>query len=192
MAVIAPIVIKRLSEENFHDVDKCDGTFLVDSELAVYTRGGLIEYDIVAVDPYKKRYVADISRDLRAYIDNIKGAVYLAYIEDKVCGQMILSLNWNNFALIEDLEVDVDFRRQGVGQGLLEQAKVWAKGMKLAGVTLETQNNNVPACLFYKRSGFDLCGFDRNLYKGMNPHTNEIALYWYHVFNEGDVSGVQP
>jgi streptothricin acetyltransferase len=44
---------------------------------------------------------------------------------------------------------------------------------------LETQNDNVPACLFYERCGFTLAGFDRNLYRALRPDTEEIALYWY-------------
>jgi ribosomal protein S18 acetylase RimI-like enzyme len=47
---------------------------------------------------------------------------------------------------------------------------------------LETQNNNLPACRFYEHCGFTLSGFDRNLYKGINKDTEEIALYWYLLF----------
>ena len=185
MTKIAPIIIKRLSKANFRDVDQCDGTFLIDSELVLSAKQGQIIYDIVEIEPYKKRYVPEKNRNLRAYINSDKGVVYLAYIEEKVCGQMIISAHWNNFALIEDLEVDVDFRRQGVAAGLIMQAKTWAKVMGLAGVTLETQNNNVAACKFYQRCGFELRGFDNDLYKGMNPQTREIALFWYYVF-KGD------
>jgi hypothetical protein len=32
---------------------------------------------------------------------------------------------------------------------------------------LETQQINVVACLFYRRCGFELDGFDRNLYRGL-------------------------
>jgi RimJ/RimL family protein N-acetyltransferase len=47
---------------------------------------------------------------------------------------------------------------------------------------LETQDNNVPACRLYARCGFQLRGFDTHLYKGDDPSTDEIALYWYLVF----------
>jgi ribosomal protein S18 acetylase RimI-like enzyme len=55
----------------------------------------------------------------------------------------------------------------------------WAKTKLLAGIMLETQNNNVAACRFYERCGFKLGGFDRYLYKGISKNTEEIALYWY-------------
>jgi streptothricin acetyltransferase len=47
---------------------------------------------------------------------------------------------------------------------------------------LETQNINVAACLFYQRCGFTLGGFDRYLYRGLDPSTEEVALYWYLLF----------
>ena len=48
---------------------------------------------------------------------------------------------------------------------------------------LETQNINVAACLFYARCGFVLGGYDRFLYRGLTPETDEIALYWYLIFD---------
>jgi streptothricin acetyltransferase len=47
---------------------------------------------------------------------------------------------------------------------------------------LETQNTNVAACLFYRRCGFELGGFDRFLYHAIHPDSDEIALYWYMFF----------
>jgi hypothetical protein len=47
---------------------------------------------------------------------------------------------------------------------------------------LETQDDNVPACTLYQSCGFVLDGFDRNVYKAINPNTKETALYWYLIF----------
>ena len=44
---------------------------------------------------------------------------------------------------------------------------------------VETQNNNVAACKLYERCGFRLSGFDQDLYRGQDPETTEIALFWY-------------
>jgi ribosomal protein S18 acetylase RimI-like enzyme len=74
------------------------------------------------------------------------------------------------------------YRRQGVGRVLLQQAIQWASDKQLAGVMLETQNNNVGGCRLYESCGFELGGFDRCLYQGINPGTDEIALYWYYPF----------
>ena len=69
-----------------------------------------------------------------------------------------------------------------MGRALLQHAVAWARERQLAGVMLETQNNNVAACRLYESCGFQLGGFDRYLYKGLHPDTDEIALYWYLLF----------
>ena len=71
---------------------------------------------------------------------------------------------WNKFAYIEELSVDTEFRGKGLGRALLTCAIDWAKRQGFPGVTLETQDNNVPACMLYEKSGFVLTGFD--LYAG--------------------------
>lgn len=195
--VISPIIIKRIVEENFVDVDRCDGTFLIDNELELFLQEGVLSFTIRPVNPYTKRYVPEPGRNLSAYVSGQKGAIYLAYIDEKVCGQMIVSRNWNNLAIIEELEVDKDFRRQGVGAGLVAQAILWAKEHNLPGIMLETQSNNVSACLFYQRCGFQLRGFDDSLYKSilMSKESKEssslkaeIALYWYYFFDDEGVA----
>ena len=175
----SPIRVKGISLENLSDCDKCDGTFLVDSELVLSVENDIVSYGVVPIDPYKKRYVADKNRDLSAYIGNPRGNVYLAYVGEQVVGQMIIYINWNGFCLIEDLEVDVNWRRQGVGTALIQQAILWTRKNKLPGIMLETQNNNVPACVLYEKNGFVLGGYDKNLYKAIDPQTREIALFWY-------------
>jgi streptothricin acetyltransferase len=61
----------------------------------------------------------------------------------------------------------------------------WARGGGYPGLMLETQDINVAACRFYASLGFKLGGFDRYLYKAEMPGTDEIALYWYLLFEEG-------
>jgi ribosomal protein S18 acetylase RimI-like enzyme len=47
---------------------------------------------------------------------------------------------------------------------------------------LETQNNNVRACYFYESCGFRIGGFDNLLYRGLDPDTDEVAIYFYFQF----------
>jgi hypothetical protein len=43
-----------------------------------------------------------------------------------------------------------------IGRALIDRAIDWAKDRELPGLMLETQNDNVPACLFYERCGSPL------------------------------------
>jgi hypothetical protein len=46
----------------------------------------------------------------------------------------------------------------------MDRAVSWANEQGLPGIRLETQSNNVGACRFYERYGFELAGYDRHLY----------------------------
>ncbi len=175
------ITLQQLDEQNFHDVNRCDGTFTVDSRLVVFAENDIIRYTIVNVPPYQKRYPPE-ELDYPTYLHHPDKAIFCAYADGQLAGQVIVRKYWNRFAHIDDIVVDVSFRRQGVGRALLQHAVAWARDRQLAGVMLETQNNNVVACRLYESCGFQLGGFDRCLYQGLQPGTDEIALYWYLLF----------
>lgn len=175
------IEIRELDQSSLQDVNKVDGSFQVDSRLVLSAIDGRIQYTVEPVPLYTKTYDFE-PLDYPSFIDNPDKTIFFAYADGKLAGQIILWVNWNKFAYIEDITVDVHFRRQGIGKLLMSRAVEWAKGKNLPGLMLETQDINVPACRFYERRGFVLGGFDHFLYKAMLPGSDEIALYWYLIF----------
>src|SRR4030095_1905394 len=97
-------------------------------------------------------------------------------------GELVVRRWWNNFAYIEDITVKTRLRKQGIGRALVNRSLAWARNRQLPGMMLETQNNNVAACRFYERCGFELGGCDRHLYRALHAERQEIALYWYLLF----------
>ena len=175
------ITIEELDQRNLQDVHRTGTTFTVDSELVLQAEDGVIRYAVTPIPPYHKHYAPD-EIDHASYVGHPDRAVFLAYVDGEPAGQIRLRRNWNHYAYVEDIVVDVHFRKRGVGRALMERAIEWAKAKHLPGIMLETQNNNVAACQLYERCGFVLGGFDRYLYKGITPDTEESALYWYLVF----------
>jgi GNAT superfamily N-acetyltransferase len=175
------ITIQEIVLDKLRDVNKCDATFTVNSRLLLNAVNGVISYSIAGVEPYQKPYIFD-EKDYPSYIANPNKIIYFAYIEGQLAGQIGVIKHWNVYAWIDDFMVDINFRRRGVGRALMERAVDWAKARHLPGIVLETQDVNVSACQFYENFGFKLCGFDTYLYKGFNPNTDEIALYWYLIF----------
>jgi ribosomal protein S18 acetylase RimI-like enzyme len=175
------ICIEEINRKNAQDINKCNGVFIIDSKMILHLENDEIRYQVIEMSPVRKRYQND-EIDFSLTMDDPNKVVFFAYFDGQIAGQVILRKNWNNYAHIEDIVVDVKFRRRGIGKALILQAKQWAKERHLAGIMLETQNNNVGACMFYERCGFQLEGFDRYLYKGIYPDTYEIALYWYWLF----------
>jgi ribosomal protein S18 acetylase RimI-like enzyme len=179
------ITIESFDAHNRYALNRCDGAFMVESKLILYADQGNPTYTIVSVSPYIKRYPpSEISDDVidAASLAALNKAIFFAYGDGELAGQIILSQSWNGYAYVEDIAVDNHFRQRGVGRALIHQAIAWAKARGMPGIMLETQNTNVAASLFYQRCGFELGGFDRYLYRALEPNSDEIALYWYLFF----------
>lgn len=177
------LVIKELDEINMKDVGQCDDEFVIDSQLVLHVEHNQIRYSLIDQPPTKKRYDQG-EVDYATYLDNPERIVFLAYIGGTVAGQIVLRKNWNNYAYIDYVAIDVGFRGLGIGQALMAQAKKWTQEKYLPGIMAETQTNNVRACQFYERCGFRIGGFDNYLYKGIEAETEEVAVFWYFHFEE--------
>lgn len=175
------IKIREIDAQTVESVNQFENVFTVSSHLSVSAENGRISYRIVPVEPYEKRYSIDIA-DYSRYVDARDKTVFFAEVDGEPAGQIRLITWWNKFAYIDDIVVEPKFRGQGIGRVLIQKAIDWAKGNGYPGIMLETQNNNVAGCRLYESCGFVLGGFDQYLYRGIDPGTKEIALYWYLVF----------
>jgi GNAT superfamily N-acetyltransferase len=175
------IEIHEIDLHNQLDFGRCEMSFTVTSKLILRAEDGRITYRIVDVPPYQKEY-GPRRTDFAEYGSDHNKMIFLAYVNDELAGEVRISKSWNKFALLDDFVVENRYRRQGVGRALIQRCVDWAKGKGFPGLTLETQNINVPACRLYESCGFELRGFDTHLYKGLDPSTDEIALYWYLMF----------
>ncbi|HTY09222.1 MAG TPA: GNAT family N-acetyltransferase [Candidatus Edwardsbacteria bacterium] len=175
------ILIEPLGRANLGDLRSGDGCFTADRKLVVAAHDDAISYQVVTVPTFTKRYPPE-PVDHSSYIDSNDKAIFIAYAGRCPAGQIRLCRYWNRYGYIEDVAVAAEFRRKGIGERLVRRAVEWAKARQLPGVMLETQNINVAACRLYQRCGFTLGGFDRFLYRGLDPGTEEIALYWYLTF----------
>ncbi|EJE51722.1 acetyltransferase [Acidovorax sp. CF316] len=156
-----------------------DRSFVVEGELVPHLVDGRLGYGITSVAPYVKTYADEEGG--AAGPDDGEAACHsvVAYLGGQPAGEIVLARHWNGYACVHDLVVGQAFRRRGVARALVEHAIAWSRAQQLAGVTLETQNNNVAACRWYAACGFRLEGFDYGLYQALAPGTREVALFWY-------------
>jgi streptothricin acetyltransferase len=174
------IQIRQMDSQSLHQVDQFERNSMVNSHLMLHIQDNKISYSIIPVDPYEK--VLDVDpEDYTTFINNPEKVIFFADVDGKPAGQIKLVPWWNKFAYVEELIVDTEFRGKGVGHALMTRAIEWAKGQNFPGLTLETQDNNVPACKFYEKCGFVLGGFDLFAYKNLD-NASEMALYWYLIF----------
>ena len=175
------ITLRQMDATSLHQVDRFQRNSTVNSKLMLHLQDNKISYSIIPVEPYEKILKMD-PQDYTTFIDNPKRVIFFADVDGKPVGQVKLVPWWNKFAYIEELTVDTPFRGKGIGHALLTRAIEWAKEQGFPGVTLETQDNNVHACILYERSGFVLSGLDLNAYRNFPEARDEIALYWYLIF----------
>jgi len=177
------VIIREVTTDTIHQLKKEGSSFEINSKLVLSAENGKISYTIINIAPYIKKYW-DEEFDSSSYIDNPDKIAFFACLEDVPIGQIRVQKHWNSYAYIEDIAVEPEYRGQGVGRVLMEQAIAWAKSKGFPGMMLETQDNNVAGCRLYASCGFKLYGFDTYSYKGLDPSTDEIALYWYLLFSD--------
>jgi streptothricin acetyltransferase len=149
-----------------------DSSFVVENELRLRFADGKLAYDVVSTLPYEKSYP-------RPKFDLHDATRFVAFHGERPVGTIELSKHWNGFTYLHHIVVLREFRRTGLASALLRQAMAWSQSQGFPGIMLETQNNNVAACKLYERTGFQLSGFDADLYRAQDPLTSEVALFWY-------------
>ena len=168
--------IDRVHQLLAFDIANCDFSFEINQEMEPPYENPFEQ--VVSVVPYRKAYTF-VAEDFQFAPDETKRILLVASENDLVCGYLLASRSWNNYAQIDDFAVDSVARRKGIGRLLMDEVVHWAHRQNLPGLRLETQSNNVAACRFYYRYGFRLGGFDTRLYTALESARHEIALFWY-------------
>lgn len=173
------ILIRKIEKDESPQTKSFNRKSMVHSRLVLNIEDEMLTYNIVRVEPYERDYQAE---DVDYGFDNDSTTVFFAEVDGNLAGRIKMMKWWNQFGYVEDLVVNPEYRGMGLGRQLLERGIQWARENNFPGVMLETQDDNVPACMLYQSCGFVLSGFDRNVYKAINPNTKETALYWYLIF----------
>lgn len=174
------ITIRKIEPHESPQTKSFSRKSLVNSRLVLHIENEQLGYTIVPVaEPYEREVHAE---DVDYGFDDAGSTIFFAEVDGKLAGRIRMLKWWNQFGYVEDLAVNPEYRGLGIGRKLLERGIQWARENGFPGVMLETQDDNVPACMLYQSCGFVLSGFDRNVYKAINPHTKETALYWYLIF----------
>jgi GNAT superfamily N-acetyltransferase len=169
--------------------------FRVESRFRVdLLRGGLDGLQLseeVASPPYIKDYDGygdgGPERWPRRF-DVSRWGLFVAEGEDRWVGGAAIAYNTEglhmlagrkDLAVLWDLRVHPDFRRQGVGTRLFEYSARWARERGCSQLKIETQNINVPACRFYAKQGCILGGIDLFGYRTEPEVGDEVMLLFY-------------
>ena len=138
--------------------------------------------------PYEKDYDAiDGEGPLQwaRHFDLSNWAIFSARVAGRMAGGAAVAFDTPGVTLLEDrrdlavlwdIRVTPNARRQGVGSALFERVEAWALRHGCRQLKVETQNTNVRACRFYERQGCQLRWIDRAAYP---QRPEEVQLLWY-------------
>jgi len=75
-----------------------------------------------------------------------------------------------------DISIASAYQRQGMGEKLLGDMLVLARGRKFARMILEVRRSNVPAISLYRKAGFTEIGVRRAYYPAQNGREDAIVM----------------
>ncbi|UNI16854.1 hypothetical protein JDV02_003250 [Purpureocillium takamizusanense] len=104
----------------------------------------------------------------------------------RILGYAFAFQDWNGMATLNTIALDASLRGKGQGKRLFDAVVQWASEEGIKGIRVESQSNNVPACRFYKKQGLSFGGYDEFVYRAIDEHKTETALYWYYMLDDGD------
>ncbi|MBT3376268.1 MAG: GNAT family N-acetyltransferase [Lentisphaerae bacterium] len=85
----------------------------------------------------------------------------------------------SDLAVLWDLRVAPEHRRQGIGAALFDHAVAYALEKGCRQLKIETQNVNVAACRFYASRGCHLGAINQYAYSAHSQVSHETMLLWY-------------
>ena len=159
------------------DVTNCDGDpgrfLLSERRLDVpYEK----DYDAIAGEgPLQWARRFDLSKWALFTARSTAGIVGGAAVACDTAGLAMLE-GRRDLAVLWDIRVAPNARRQGLGSALFERVEAWARLHGCRQLKIETQNTNVQACRFYERQGCQLRAIQRGAYPQL---AEEIQLLWY-------------
>lgn len=106
-----------------------------------------------------------------------RSMLYTALIDQEPVGYIsLLERAVDSVALVTDLVVTLEKRRQGVASALLTAAQDWAAERSHRRLLLEMQSKNLPAIRLAQKFGYDFCGYNDHYYL-----TQDVALFFTKV-----------
>lgn len=113
------------------------------------------------------------------YDELVKNHVFIGAYDGNTCvGLAIMADDMFKYMYLDDLKVSKEYRNQGIGKALLEKAMEVACERNYNGIYTIGQDNNVSACMFYLKAGFEIGGFDNRVYRGTSQEQKANIIFY--------------
>ena len=170
------IRIETITEENSRDLNLPNEPFEMPSKFIPKLEDGVWSYCTEMFAEPQTMAFPEENYDFDAICS--KGVAFGAYEGEKCIGVAIYEDDWLKYMYLSDIKVSPEARGKGVGKALIRAGLEAAKERGYKGLYTIAQDNNLNACTFYLRVGFDIGGFDNRVYGGTaQAHKADILFY---------------
>ena len=186
------IYVKKTDRSCFEMYDSVSMNVDVKSEYKVkrIDNGlGGFTFEEVPVEPYiKDLSVYERATEYEKEFDITHWSFYMAFDDEKPVGAATVAARTDKLYMLAgrddacvlwDIRVADEYKHQGIGQKLFDLAVKNAKADGYRQMIIECQNNNVPACNFYRKQGALLSKVDMYAYYQEEGCRNEVQFLWY-------------
>jgi ribosomal protein S18 acetylase RimI-like enzyme len=170
------VEIRQITQKNKADLNlkneafEMPGRFIPELKNGIWRyRTELFERPEVMTFPEEKYVFEELSAG---------GVAFGAYEGDRCIGVAIYKDFWFRYMYLYDLKVCASARRNGIGRALIRAGYDAARERGYSGIYTVAQDNNLNACMFYLKSGFEIGGFDNRVYDGTSQQ-NKADIYFY-------------
>ena len=128
--------------------------------------------DIYYINKTSLGYDYDLEKQkakIQAVLNDSTQVIFVAETNNKVIGYIHLEnydvIYADNFKNCLGLAVDNDYKRNGIGSALLNQAEIWAKENGAVGIRLCSGVEREKAHQFYQSQGYEVTKLQKNIKK---------------------------
>ncbi len=102
-------------------------------------------------------------------------AVFCAVYDDKICGVACIENQFGD-GYLHNISVSPDFRRQGIGERLMNECTEFIKTSGAEKIFLEVRVSNVSAIKMYEKTGFKTVSTRKGFYSNPNEDAYSMIL----------------
>lgn len=170
------IEIRCITEETAQDLNLKNETFAMPGRLIPALRDGVWSYRTEMFEKPQTMTFPDENYDFETLSKN---SVILGAYDGETCvGIAIYQDYYFGYMYLLDLKVSAAARGRGAGRALIEAGKQAARERGYQGLYCQAQDDNLNACLFYLKTGFEIGGFDNHVYQGTSQQGKADILFY--------------
>lgn len=176
---ICMVELRIISKDDEKSLLLKNEPFTIFGELIVKRYNEKWDYEIkkYVQEEIKQQTFPDEGYKWRDVIKN--GFAVGAFNGEKTIGLAIFNNQWHKYLYLEDLKVIEKYRQKGVAHSLLQLAEGIAQANGYKGFWTIGQNNNVAACEFYLKYGFEIGGLDTKVYDNTSQKGKQNIHFYY-------------